>query len=92
MSDLDKLHAICGKTYKEQACWFLNCFWEEFAEKEAELFWQYVQKSAELDLQDHAQGAGLDEMKAHVFLVSERNSFFRNSYNNKEEEEENDLH
>merc|ERR1712137_143727 len=67
-TDLDKLHAICQKTYKEQAVWFLNCFWQDFAEKEAELFWQYVLKNAELDLENHELGCGLDEMKAHVFL------------------------
>merc|ERR1712137_453987 len=50
-TDLDKLHAICQKTYKE-----------------AELFWQYVLKNAELDLENHELGCGLDEMKAHVFL------------------------
>src|SRR3990167_8938949 len=68
MSDLDKLHALCLKNYKSQAVWFLNCFWEEFAEKEAELIWQYVLKNNELDIENHADGAGLDEMKAHVFL------------------------
>merc|ERR1712063_235308 len=68
MSDLDKLHDICGKTYKEQGIWFLNCFWEQFAEKEAELVWSYVLKNAELDLENHELGCGLDEMKAHVFL------------------------
>merc|ERR1711943_156534 len=68
MSNLDKLHDLCKKTYKEQAVWFLNCFWEDFAEKEAELLWQYVLKNAELDLENHEEGCGLDEMKAHVFL------------------------
>merc|ERR1712100_216646 len=68
MSNLDKLHDLCRKTYKEQAVWFLNCFWEDFAEKEAELLWQYVLKNAELDLGNHEEGCGLDEMKAHVFL------------------------
>merc|ERR1712063_170828 len=68
MSDLDKLHDICGKTYKEQGIWFLNCFWEQFAEKEAELVWQYVLKNAELDSENHEEGVALDEMKAHVFL------------------------
>merc|ERR1712063_135174 len=68
MSDLDKLHDICGKTYKEQGIWFLNCFWEQFAEKEAELVWQYVLKNAELDSDNHELGVALDEMKAHVFL------------------------
>merc|ERR1711862_1065770 len=59
---------ICNKTYKEQAVWFLKLFWEDFAEKEAELLWQYVLKNAELDLENHEEGCGLDEMKAHVFL------------------------
>merc|ERR1712137_375478 len=67
-TDLDKLHDICNKTYKEQAVWFLNCFWQDFAEKEAELIWGYVQKNNELDADNHDQGCGLDEMKAHVFL------------------------
>src|SRR3990167_1556205 len=68
MADYAKLQTICGKTYKEQAVWFLNCFWEEFASKEAELLWQYVLKNEELDLEFHKEGTGLDEMKAHVFL------------------------
>jgi len=68
MSDLDKLHDVCNKTYKEQAVWFLNCFWEDFAEKEAELIWQYVETNAKLDLENHEEGSSLDEMKAHVFL------------------------
>src|SRR3990167_6393919 len=68
MADYAKLQTICGKTYKEQAVWFLNCFWEEFASKEAELLWQYVLKNEELDLEFHKEGTGLDEMKVHVFL------------------------
>merc|ERR1712137_1217652 len=68
MSDLDKLHDICQKTYKEQGVWFLNCFWEQFAEKEAEIIWQYVDTNSTLDLENHEEGCGLDEMKAHVFL------------------------
>jgi DNA polymerase III gamma/tau subunit len=68
MAQLEKLHELCGKTYKEQAVWFLNCFWEQFAEKEAERVWAYVLKNEELDLENHKAGAGLDEMKAHVFL------------------------
>merc|ERR1712232_1405227 len=68
MSDLDKLHEVCNKTYKEQAVWFLNCFWEDFAEKEAETVWNYVITNSELDLENHEEGCALDEMKAHVFL------------------------
>ena len=68
MTDHAKLQALCGKTYKDQAVWFLNCFWEDYASKEAELLWQYVLKNEELDLEFHKEGTGLDEMKAHVFL------------------------
>merc|ERR1712100_519077 len=67
-NDLEKLHSLCAKTYKEQAIWFLNSFWEEFAQKEAETIWNYVGTNAELDLENHADGCGLDEMKVHVFL------------------------
>merc|ERR1712137_330320 len=68
MSEQAKLQELCGKTYKEQGIWFLNCFWQEFAEPEAELVWNYVAKNAELDLENHETGCGLDGMKAHVFL------------------------
>jgi len=64
----DKLHAICQKTYKEQAVWFLNAFWEDFGEKEAETLSNYVNVNSELDLENHGEGVALDEMKAHVFL------------------------
>merc|ERR1712137_610034 len=67
MSDLDKLHELCQKTYKEQAVWFLNAFWDT-KESEAERLWDYVQKLNELDLEHHEEGSALDEMKAHVFL------------------------
>ena len=63
-----QLQELCSKTYKEQAVWFLNCFWLDFAEKDAELIWNYVLKNEELDLENHKEGCGLDEMKAHVFL------------------------
>ena len=42
MSDLDKLHQLCDRTYKEQSVWFLNCFWDKY-EGEAERLWEYVQ-------------------------------------------------
>lgn len=67
-NDHEKLQALVKKTYKEQAIWFLNAFWEEFAQSEAELFWNYVNLSGEIDIQKHDEGCGLDEMQAHVFL------------------------
>ena len=68
MGDLAKLHQLCNeKTYKQQAVWFLNCFWES-VEGEAEQIWLYVDQCKDLDLEKHGDGNGLDEMKAHVFL------------------------
>merc|ERR1711862_457466 len=52
---------ICNKPYKEQGVWFLNCFWEEFAEKEAETVWNYVITNSELDLENHEEGCALGE-------------------------------
>jgi len=67
-NDLEKLHALCDKTYKDQSIWFLNAFWETFAEKESEKIWEYVLKCSEIDIENHEEGSSLDEMKAHVFL------------------------
>jgi len=83
-TDIDKLHSLCSKTYKEQAVWFLNAYWDSYSD-EAELFWNYVEKvqealcrnpsktkslsqCAELDVQKHGDGSGLDEAVAHRFL------------------------
>jgi multidrug resistance efflux pump len=63
----DKLHELCAKPYKEQAVWFLNAFWNEFAGKEAEAVWDYVVQCAALDDKKES-GNELDEMKAHRFL------------------------
>jgi len=66
-NDHEKLQALAQLTYKEQAVWFLNAFWDTL-EKEGETLWNYVIVNAELDLENHEEGCGLDEMKAHVFL------------------------
>jgi len=47
--DKDKLNALVVKTYKEQAVWFLNAFWDTFAAKEAENIWTRVIEMIELD-------------------------------------------
>ena len=67
MADNSKLAALCGRTYKEQAVWFLNCFWDKY-EGESERLWAYVQKLNEIDIDQHDAGSAVDEMKAHVFL------------------------
>jgi len=66
-NDNEKLLTLCAKTHKEQAVWFLNAFWGQHG-GEAERLWGYVQKFADLDLQNRAAGSGLDELNAHRFL------------------------
>jgi len=67
-NDSEKLQALSQKTYKEQSIWFLNAFWETFAEKEAENIWKYTHKFHDLDLNNKAEGSGVDELQAHRFL------------------------
>ncbi len=66
--DFEKLTSLIHKTYKEQAVWFLNAFWDEFASKEAESFWKFVHTFNEIDQQNKDQGSSLDELSAHRFL------------------------
>merc|ERR1712125_292733 len=67
-NDHEKFVNLCNKTYKEQAVWSLNAFWNDFGEKEGECLWNYVHKCADLDLEKHEEGNALDEMMAHKFL------------------------
>jgi len=67
-TDLDKLHALEERPYKDQAIWFLNAFWDPFASAEGEKIWSYVHSCADLDLQRHGDGNALDEVNAHRFL------------------------
>src|SRR3989338_5621496 len=66
-ADREKLHHICGLSYKAQAVWFLNSFWNTH-QGEAEKFWAYVEKAAAIDLERHADGSALDELNAHRLL------------------------
>merc|ERR1712137_1542155 len=66
-SDHDKLQALSKLIYKQQAVWFMNGFWEQ-TEKDAEKLWQYVHTCADLDMENHENGCGLDEVNAHRFL------------------------
>jgi len=66
-NDHDKLADLCTKTYKDQAVWFLNAFWEEFGQKEAENMWTRVHEMSEID-EKKKEGTALDEMMAHRFL------------------------
>ena|SRR3990167_114813 len=56
------------KTHKEQIEWFLNAYWSELGEANTEKMWQWNLKCSELDLQNHENGNGLDELNAHRFL------------------------
>jgi len=66
-NDHEKLQALAKLTYKQQAVWFLNAFWET-NENAAETLWQYVHTCSDLDIEFHEEGCGLDEVNAHRFL------------------------
>ncbi len=66
-NDQQKLDALGAKSYKEQAVWFLNAFWNSFAQQEAEKVWEYAHRLASLDERGIA-GNAVDEFKAHRFL------------------------
>jgi len=68
-TDNEKLLSLCSKTYKEQAVWFLNAYWDKY-QNDAEHIWSWVLKHTSLDLQNGANGTGLDELNAHRFLES----------------------
>jgi len=55
--------------YIDQAKWFLNGFWKDVAEKEAENVWKYTQKFIELD-KKKKNGCELEEFLSHKFLES----------------------
>eukprot|EP01090_Pellita_catalonica_P016686 TRINITY_DN4846_c0_g1_i1.p1 TRINITY_DN4846_c0_g1~~TRINITY_DN4846_c0_g1_i1.p1 ORF type:complete len:328 (+),score=105.36 TRINITY_DN4846_c0_g1_i1:35-985(+) len=67
-NDNERLENLCLMTYKEQAVWFLNAYWKQFAEKEAENIWTWKHMMDEFDLENKAQGHKLDELNAHRFL------------------------
>jgi len=66
-NDHEKLLALSGLSYTQQAVWFLNGFWH-LHEQEAELMWTWVMTFGKLDLQNGIGGTGLDELNAHRFL------------------------
>jgi len=62
-NDLTKLN------YAEQAKWWLNGFWKEGAEQEAENIWKYTHKFFDLD---GKTGTELDEFNSHKFFRKSR--------------------
>ncbi|KAL6066290.1 hypothetical protein QOT17_009710 [Balamuthia mandrillaris] len=67
-NDVAKLEDLCSRPYKDQAIWFLNGFWVDFAKDEADKIWGYVNLLAELDEKKKAHGNAVDEFQAHRFL------------------------
>jgi len=73
-----KFKEITNSTFTEQAIWFLNGFWNDGLDKQAERIWQMVHLCIEIDTgkpkmygnktSDLKEGNELDELKAHVFL------------------------
>eukprot|EP00007_Cunea_sp_BSH-02190019_P005298 CAMPEP_0174246026 /NCGR_PEP_ID=MMETSP0417-20130205/41863_1 /TAXON_ID=242541 /ORGANISM="Mayorella sp, Strain BSH-02190019" /LENGTH=298 /DNA_ID=CAMNT_0015325877 /DNA_START=75 /DNA_END=968 /DNA_ORIENTATION=+ len=69
-TDFEKLEYLVQRTYKAQAVWFLNAFWDTIGEREAENLWNYVHKAVEIDLDHREAGTHLNEMEAHRLLES----------------------
>jgi hypothetical protein len=55
--------------YAEQAKWYLNGFWKDGAEQEAENVWNFTQGFIKFD-EKKASGNELDEFWSHKFLES----------------------
>jgi len=66
--DMKEFRKLTGLTYMKQATYFMNAYWEEVAEKEAETIWGYEHQMEELDTKQKKQGSDLDEMQSHRFL------------------------
>eukprot|EP00013_Stygamoeba_regulata_P022984 CAMPEP_0177645250 /NCGR_PEP_ID=MMETSP0447-20121125/9149_1 /TAXON_ID=0 /ORGANISM="Stygamoeba regulata, Strain BSH-02190019" /LENGTH=308 /DNA_ID=CAMNT_0019147721 /DNA_START=15 /DNA_END=941 /DNA_ORIENTATION=+ len=66
-TDNEKLDALCKLPYKQQAVWFLNAYWEKCKDN-AEIFWKYVEKFVEIDIDHRELGCAVDELCAHRFL------------------------
>jgi len=67
-NDTEKLRDLSSFAYKDQGIWFLNAFWKDYGEKEAENVWSYSSKMSELDKDKGKEGSVLDEFQAHRFL------------------------
>jgi len=67
--DKTKLLELTRRKYSEQAIWFLNGFWTEGAEEQAENIWKYTDRFIALD-EKKKEGNELDEFFSHKFLES----------------------
>lgn len=76
----EEFRKICDKPYKEQGTYFLNAFWHESGEKNAETIYKNYQIMLDLDKQqwnalpptkkseNYSVGRDLDEFWSHKFL------------------------
>jgi DNA repair ATPase RecN len=62
---------VTTKTYKEQAIFFLNAYWDEH-NADGEKMWDQVKLMEELDAGNN--GSDLDEMKSHIYLEKQGES------------------
>jgi len=69
MTEKSKFLELTRSKYKDQAIWYLNGFWQEGAESEAENIWNNAHKFIELDARKK-EGNELDEFWSHKFLES----------------------
>ena len=49
--------------YRKQGIFFLNAYWAEYGEKEAEKVYEYVQTANELDKKEGENGHAMDEFE-----------------------------
>eukprot|EP01101_Sappina_pedata_P009658 TRINITY_DN56_c0_g1_i1.p2 TRINITY_DN56_c0_g1~~TRINITY_DN56_c0_g1_i1.p2 ORF type:complete len:305 (+),score=187.80 TRINITY_DN56_c0_g1_i1:52-915(+) len=68
-NDLEKLATLSTRNYKDQAVWFLNAFWNDFASKESDNIFSWVAKFEAID-DKKKEGKELDEFQTHRFLES----------------------
>lgn len=68
VEDKQKLETISKKTFKEQAIWYLNATYGVDQDKNAEDLWNYVNKFAEYEIENHEAGCALDELNMHRVL------------------------
>eukprot|EP01117_Protostelium_nocturnum_P002052 TRINITY_DN1269_c0_g1_i1.p1 TRINITY_DN1269_c0_g1~~TRINITY_DN1269_c0_g1_i1.p1 ORF type:complete len:283 (-),score=119.15 TRINITY_DN1269_c0_g1_i1:156-1004(-) len=59
---------ITHKPYADQAKWFLNGFWDEGLQQDADKVWNFTHKFIELDSANKKNGHKLDEFWSHKFL------------------------
>ena len=64
-----RFRELTSMKYVDQAKWYLNGYWEQHAQQEAENIWKIAHKFIELDPKK-GDGCELDEFLAHKFLES----------------------